>query len=99
MLGCLRVGLLWRRPKKPCHETTDNYGDFWLKDLPDGSYTLLIEKEDYLPKQVGPIDATEKDQNRGDIALRIGLGCSHTLTHTLAAYCPPYAAKVWDQQA
>ena len=48
---------------------TDNYGDFWLKDLPDGSYTLLIEKPGYLSQKLGPIDATAKDQNLGDIVL------------------------------
>ena len=48
---------------------TDNYGDFWLKDLPDGSYTLLIEKPGYLAQKLGPIDATAKDQNLGDIVL------------------------------
>jgi Fe-S-cluster-containing dehydrogenase component len=49
--------------------TTDNYGDFWLKDLPDGTYTVLIEKEGYLTQKLGPVDATQKDQNLGDIVL------------------------------
>jgi len=49
--------------------TTDNYGDFWLKDLPDGTYTLLIEKEGYLTQKLGPVDATLEDQNLGDIVL------------------------------
>jgi len=48
---------------------TDHYGDFWLKNLPDGTYTLLIEKEGYLTQKLGPIDATKKDQNLGDIVL------------------------------
>jgi tetrathionate reductase subunit B len=48
---------------------TDHYGDFWLKDLPEGTYSLLIEKEGYLPKKLGPIDITEMDQNLGDIVL------------------------------
>jgi Fe-S-cluster-containing dehydrogenase component len=48
---------------------TDNYGDFWLKDLPDGFYTLLIEKPGYLAQKLGPIDATANDQNLGDIVL------------------------------
>jgi tetrathionate reductase subunit B len=55
--------------------TTDNYGDFWLKNLPDGTYILMIEAAGYSPKRVGPIDATQKDQNLGDIALfRMGGG-------------------------
>ena len=49
--------------------STDIYGDFWLKNLPDGTYTLLIEKEGYLTKKFGPVDATEKDQNVGDVEL------------------------------
>ena len=49
--------------------TTDNYGDFWLKNLPDGTYTILIEKQGYLTQKLGPIDATQKDQNLGDIVL------------------------------
>ncbi len=48
---------------------TDNYGDFWLKDLPEGMYTLLIEKPGYLSQKLGPIDATLTDQNLGDIVL------------------------------
>ena len=48
---------------------TDHYGDFWLRDLPDGAYSLLIEKPGYLTQKLGPIDITEKDQNLGDIVL------------------------------
>ena len=48
---------------------TDHYGDFWLKNLEDGSYTILIEKKGYLTQKLGPIDATQKDQNLGDIVL------------------------------
>jgi tetrathionate reductase subunit B len=48
---------------------TDHYGDFWLKDLKDGTYTITIEKSGYLTQKIGPIDATSKDQNLGDIAL------------------------------
>ena len=49
--------------------TTDNYGDFWLKNLKDGTYTLLVEKAGYLAKKLGPIDATAVDQNVGDVEL------------------------------
>ena len=48
---------------------TDNYGDFWLRGLPDGSYTILIEKENYLTQKMGPIDINEMDKNLGDIEL------------------------------
>jgi Fe-S-cluster-containing dehydrogenase component len=49
--------------------TSDNYGDFWLRHLPDGTYTLLLEKPGYLTQKLGPIDATQKDQNLGDIGM------------------------------
>jgi Fe-S-cluster-containing dehydrogenase component len=49
--------------------STDSYGDFWLKNLKDGKYTLLIEKKGYLPQKFGPVDVTAKDVNVGDIAL------------------------------
>ena len=58
-----------RRPAPPSLPTTDHFGDFWLKDLADGTYTLLIEKPGYLAKKLGPIDATAADQNLGDIEL------------------------------
>ena len=47
---------------------TDSYGDFWLRDVEPGEYTLLVEKEGYLPQKMGAVDAT-KDINVGDIAV------------------------------
>jgi Fe-S-cluster-containing dehydrogenase component len=58
-----------RETREKVSVITDNYGDFWLKNLPDGIYTLLIEKEGYLTQKLGPIDATQVDQNLGDIVL------------------------------
>jgi tetrathionate reductase subunit B len=48
--------------------TTDVFGDFWFEQLVVGSYSLRVEKEGYLPKEVVDI-RTEKDVNVGDIAL------------------------------
>lgn len=48
---------------------SDSYGDFWLKDLKDGIYTLLIEKPGYLSQKFGPVDVTKKDMNVGDIPI------------------------------
>jgi len=48
---------------------SDSYGDFWLKGLKEGIYTLLIEKPGYLAQKFGPVDVTKKDINVGDIAL------------------------------
>jgi tetrathionate reductase subunit B len=49
--------------------TTDHYGDFWLKDLSDGTYTVLVEKAGYLTQKLGPFDATQKDLNLGEIGM------------------------------
>jgi len=47
---------------------TDNFGDFWLKDLKVGTYSLVIEKDGYYSQKVEPV-STEKDVNVGDIKL------------------------------
>ncbi len=47
---------------------TDSYGDFWLRDVEPGEYTVLVEKDGFLPQKMGPVDAT-KDINVGDIAV------------------------------
>ena len=52
-----------------CQAVSDSYGDFWLKGLKDGIYTLLIEKPGYLAQKFGPVDVTKKDINVGDIAI------------------------------
>jgi tetrathionate reductase subunit B len=49
--------------------STDNYGDFWLKGLSDGTYTLTLSMPGYLPRKLGPIDARTADQNIGDVEL------------------------------
>ena len=43
---------------------TDSYGDFWLRDVEPGEYTVLVEKEGYLPQKMGPVDATRRHQRR-----------------------------------
>ena len=48
---------------------TDSYGDFWLRGLAAGQYTLLFEKDGYLAQKFGPVDVTEKDINIGDLPL------------------------------
>jgi len=52
-----------------CTVETDSYGDFWVRGLANGQYTLLFEKNGYLPQKFGPVDVSEKDINIGDIAL------------------------------
>jgi Na+-translocating ferredoxin:NAD+ oxidoreductase RNF subunit RnfB len=48
---------------------TDSYGDFWLRGLPGGQFTLLFEKNGYLPSKFGPVDVSMKDINIGDVEL------------------------------
>lgn len=48
---------------------TDGYGDFWLKDLADGSYDIQVEKAGYVTQKLGPVDVTKEDVNLGEIAL------------------------------
>ena len=47
---------------------TDYFGDFWLKDLELGTYSLFIEKDGYHSQEIRDIN-TEKDINVGDIKL------------------------------
>jgi Fe-S-cluster-containing dehydrogenase component len=47
---------------------TDSYGDFWLYDVEPGEYTVLVEKDGYLPQKMGPVDAAQAI-NVGDIAV------------------------------
>ncbi len=49
-------------------ETTDNYGDFWFKDLPDGKFRLEL-KADGKFKVFGELDTSTADINLGDIPL------------------------------
>lgn len=62
-----KVTLINRETQKKQTTTTDNFGDFWFRDLPNGTYTLLVEKKGFLPQKLGPIDATQKEVNVGDI--------------------------------
>lgn len=48
---------------------TDDYGDFWFKDLAKGKYDLVIEAKGFEYKVFNDIDLTEKDVNLGDIPL------------------------------
>jgi tetrathionate reductase subunit B len=48
--------------------TTDGFGDFWFKDIPEGSYSLTIEAKGFKSKIFDTINA-EESVNLGDIAL------------------------------
>jgi len=47
---------------------TDDEGRYEFDGLGPGEYTLLVEKEGYLPQKMGAVDAN-KDINVGDIAV------------------------------
>jgi tetrathionate reductase subunit B len=47
---------------------TDAFGDFWLKDLEEGTYSLAIAADGFATRVYDSID-TEKDVNLGDIPL------------------------------
>lgn len=47
---------------------TDNLGDFWLEGLKKGTFSMLVEKDDYYSQTIESI-STEKDINVGDIKL------------------------------
>ena len=48
---------------------TDNYGDFWLRELGAEIYSITIEKAGYYPKQISNLNVTEKSLNLGSIRL------------------------------
>ena len=53
---------------KTVEVTSDEYGDFWFKDLAMGKYDVVIEAVGYAYKVFDNVDAT-KDVNLGDIPL------------------------------
>ena len=48
--------------------TTDAFGDFWFKDLPDGDYAVTIEAKGFAAKKFDKLNIG-KDINLGDIPL------------------------------
>jgi hypothetical protein len=52
---------------------SDDFGDFWVEDLKVGTFSLMIEKEGLLAKEIQSI-RTDKDVNLGDIELRKSKG-------------------------
>ena len=47
---------------------TDGFGDFWFKDLKEGSFSLTIEAPGFVPLTYAALD-TSDDINLGEIAL------------------------------
>lgn len=47
---------------------TNNYGDFWLDNVAEGTYALTVEKDGYYPKEIKSI-RTDQDVNLGSIRI------------------------------
>ena len=58
-----------RSGEKTWETETDSYGDFWLKDLPVGSYELTVTAEGFEPLSFTGLD-TKKDVNLGDVPMQ-----------------------------
>lgn len=48
---------------------TDDFGDFWFHNLPEGEYDLAIEANGFAPKKFAAISTVGEDVNLGDIPL------------------------------
>lgn len=48
---------------------TDDFGDFWFHNLPEGEYDVTIAAEGFVEKKISALDTTGKDINLGDIPL------------------------------
>ncbi len=48
---------------------TDDFGDFWFHNLPEGEYDLTIEAEGFAPKTFTALSTVGVDVNLGDIPL------------------------------
>lgn len=48
---------------------TDDFGDFWFKDLPEGEYALTVEAKGFQPKKFNALSTVGQDVNLGDIPL------------------------------
>lgn len=53
---------------KTYHTVTDNYGDFWFKDLSVGKYKVVIEADGFEVKRFDDVSTVE-DVNLGDIPM------------------------------
>ena len=48
---------------------SDDFGDFWFRDLPEAAYTLTIEASGFAPWHSAPLSTAGQDVNLGDIPL------------------------------
>ncbi len=63
-----QVTLIDTNTKEKFTARTNNYGDFWLEGLKEGTYSLTVEKDGYQPQEIKGI-STAKDVNLGEIKL------------------------------
>lgn len=67
------------RPAPPIRVTSKDDGRFWLRDLPDGTYRLVISHDDYLTRETGDQTIQDGAGNEASLALVIYLGSGATL--------------------
>jgi hypothetical protein len=48
---------------------TDDFGDFWFHDLPEGPYDVTITAPGYAPRTFSGVSTQGQDVNLGDIPL------------------------------
>ena len=49
---------------------TDDFGDFWFRQMEPAAYTVWVEAEGYLPRHF-PVDAGAADVNAGPLAVYV----------------------------
>ncbi len=49
---------------------SDDFGDFWFHNLPEGDYALTIEAEGYAPLSFDALSTRSADLNLGDLPMR-----------------------------
>ena len=49
--------------------TTDEFGDFWFRQVEGKKYHLWFEADGYVAREIADVDATETDANIGRVGL------------------------------
>ena len=49
--------------------TTDEFGDFWFRQVEGRKYHLWFEADGYVAREIADVDATETDANIGRVGL------------------------------
>ena len=49
--------------------TTDEFGDFWFRQVEGKKYHLWFEADGYVAREIADVDATETDANIGRVGM------------------------------